>query len=55
MSVIDWGDAPTWFGTGFAALAAGAAMWTLKSQRDQIDELAPIHCRAVGQPHPGTS
>lgn len=38
MSVIDWGDAPTWAGTVFAAAAAAAAIWTLKSQRDQIDE-----------------
>lgn len=38
MSWIDWGDAPTWLGAFFAAAAAGAAVWTLKSQRDQIDE-----------------
>lgn len=38
MSGINWGDVPTWFGTTFAALAAGAAVWTLKSQRDQIGE-----------------
>ncbi|MEU0428503.1 hypothetical protein ABZ235_33865 [Streptomyces canus] len=38
MSGIDWGDAPTWLGAFFAAAAAGAAIWTLKSQRDQIDE-----------------
>ncbi|MFI1923436.1 hypothetical protein [Streptomyces sp. NPDC020377] len=38
MSYIDWGDVPTWMGALFAALAAGAAVWTLKSQRDQIDE-----------------
>lgn len=38
MSVVDWGDVPTWFGAGFAALAFGAAAWTLKSQRDQISE-----------------
>lgn len=38
MSAIDWGDAPTWLGAVFAAAAAGAAVWTLKSQRDQIDE-----------------
>ncbi|WP_262702241.1 MULTISPECIES: hypothetical protein [Streptomyces] len=37
-SAIDWGDAPTWVGTGFAALAAGAAVWTLASQRRQIGE-----------------
>ncbi|MEU3536808.1 hypothetical protein AB0E70_35325 [Streptomyces murinus] len=38
MSTIDWGDAPTWAGALFAAAAAAAAIWTLKSQRDQIDE-----------------
>lgn len=38
MSAINWGDAPTWLGAVFAAMAAGAAMWTLKSQRDQIGE-----------------
>ncbi|WP_143688505.1 hypothetical protein [Streptomyces barkulensis] len=38
MGAIDWGDAPTWLGAVFAALAAAAAVWTLKSQRDQIDE-----------------
>ncbi|WP_406168348.1 hypothetical protein [Streptomyces sp. NBC_00996] len=38
MSPINWGDAPTWLGTMFAAAAAGAAVWTLKSQRDQLDE-----------------
>ncbi|NBM16730.1 hypothetical protein [Streptomyces sp. GC420] len=38
MNEIDWGDAPTWVGAIFAALAAGAAAWTLKSQRDQIRE-----------------
>ncbi|MFD7403329.1 hypothetical protein ACFV7R_11780 [Streptomyces sp. NPDC059866] len=38
MSLIDWGDAPTWAGAVFAATAAAAAIWTLKSQRDQIDE-----------------
>lgn len=38
MGVVDWGDVPTWFGGGFAALAFGAAAWTLKSQRDQISE-----------------
>ncbi|MFC4500661.1 MULTISPECIES: hypothetical protein [Streptomyces] len=38
MSAINWGDAPTWAGTVFAAAAAAAAIWTLKSQRDQIDE-----------------
>lgn len=36
--MIDWGDVPTWLGASFAALAAGAAVWTLKSQRDQIGE-----------------
>lgn len=35
---IDWGDAPTWLGAVFAALAAAAAALTLKSQRDQIAE-----------------
>ena len=38
MSAINWGDAPTWLGAVFAAAAAGAAVWTLKSQRDQIGE-----------------
>lgn len=38
MSFPDWGDVPTWVGATFAALAAGAAVWTLKSQRDQIGE-----------------
>ncbi|QQM41977.1 hypothetical protein [Streptomyces liliifuscus] len=38
MSAINWGDAPTWLGVVFAAAAAGAAVWTLKSQRDQIGE-----------------
>ncbi|MGW3913172.1 hypothetical protein ACWEBX_16895 [Streptomyces sp. NPDC005070] len=38
MSAINWGDAPTWLGAVFAAAAAAAAVWTLKSQRDQIDE-----------------
>lgn len=36
--MVDWGDVPTWLGASFAALAAGAAVWTLKSQRDQIGE-----------------
>ncbi|MEU0783269.1 hypothetical protein ABZ341_17060 [Streptomyces sp. NPDC006173] len=38
MSAINWGDAPTWLGAVFAAAAAAAAVWTLKSQRDQIGE-----------------
>ncbi|MBL3669067.1 hypothetical protein JL475_24350 [Streptomyces sp. M2CJ-2] len=38
MSVIDWGDIPTWVGAVFAAGAAGAAVWTLASQRAQIRE-----------------
>ncbi|MFF4803426.1 hypothetical protein ACFY1U_34355 [Streptomyces sp. NPDC001351] len=38
MSAINWGDVPTWLGTTFATAAAGAAVWTLKSQRDQIRE-----------------
>ncbi|MGW7260805.1 hypothetical protein [Streptomyces sp. NPDC054834] len=38
MSGINWGDVPTWVGAVFAAAAAGAAVWTLKSQRDQIGE-----------------
>ncbi|MCX4622799.1 hypothetical protein ACF09G_13080 [Streptomyces albogriseolus] len=38
MSVIDWGDVPTWLGAVFAAGAAGAAVWTLASQRRQISE-----------------
>ncbi|MEV6540869.1 hypothetical protein [Streptomyces sp. NPDC051665] len=32
------GDWATWVGSTFAAIAAGATLWTLKSQRDQIDE-----------------
>lgn len=36
--MVDWGDVPTWLGAIFAASAAGAAVWTLKSQRDQIGE-----------------
>ncbi|MEU9899677.1 hypothetical protein ACIBCS_42175 [Streptomyces phaeochromogenes] len=35
---IDWGDAPTWGGAVFAAAAAAAAMWTLRSQQEQIAE-----------------
>lgn len=35
---IDMGDAPTWLGAIFAAGAAGAAVWTLASQRRQIAE-----------------
>ncbi|MFC7906456.1 hypothetical protein [Streptomyces nigra] len=38
MSGIDWGDVPTWLGVVFAAGAAGAAVWTLASQRVQIRE-----------------
>ncbi|MFJ7100172.1 hypothetical protein [Streptomyces albogriseolus] len=38
MSVTDWGDVPTWLGAVFAAGAAGAAVWTLASQRRQIGE-----------------
>ncbi|MFE9127080.1 hypothetical protein ACFYOF_16945 [Streptomyces sp. NPDC007148] len=38
MNGINWGDVPTWLGAIFAALAAAAAVWTLKSQRDQIRE-----------------
>ncbi|MGQ5606173.1 hypothetical protein [Streptomyces sp. EKS3.2] len=38
MSGIDWGDVPTWCGAIFAASAAGAAVWTLASQRAQIRE-----------------
>ena len=38
MGAIDWGDAPTWSGAIFAAAAAAGAIWTLKTQRDQIDE-----------------
>jgi hypothetical protein len=38
VGAIDWGDAPTWSGAIFAAVAAAGAIWTLKSQRDQIDE-----------------
>ncbi|MEU0459191.1 hypothetical protein ABZ322_41005 [Streptomyces sp. NPDC006129] len=38
MSAIDWGDVPTWLGAVFAAGAAGAAVWTLASQRRQISE-----------------
>jgi len=32
------GDLATWVGSSFAAIAAGATLWTLKSQRDQIGE-----------------
>ncbi|MGW6481305.1 hypothetical protein ACWGDS_25990 [Streptomyces sp. NPDC055059] len=35
---IGVGDWPTWIGAIFAAVAAGATLWTLKSQRDQIGE-----------------
>jgi hypothetical protein len=35
---LDIGDLATWVGAGFAAIAAGATLWTLKSQRDQIGE-----------------
>ncbi|MFB8267459.1 hypothetical protein ACFC96_12695 [Streptomyces sp. NPDC055955] len=35
---MNWGDVPTWGGVIFAALAAAATIWTLKSQRDQIGE-----------------
>jgi hypothetical protein len=35
---VDAGDLATWVGSSFAAIAAGATIWTLKSQRDQIDE-----------------
>ncbi|MDT0387836.1 hypothetical protein [Streptomyces dubilierae] len=35
---MDSGDLATWVGSTFAAIAAGATLWTLKSQRDQIDE-----------------
>ncbi|MFD3521641.1 hypothetical protein [Streptomyces sp. NPDC058653] len=35
---VDMGDVPTWVGAIFAAGAAGAAVWTLASQRKQIDE-----------------
>lgn len=38
MSAVDWGDVPTWLGAMFAAGAAGAAVWTLASQRAQIKE-----------------
>lgn len=38
MNGINWGDVPTWLGAAFAAAAAAAAVWTLKSQRDQIGE-----------------
>ncbi|MFJ7067506.1 hypothetical protein [Streptomyces sp. NPDC101115] len=38
MSDIDWGDFPTWMAGIFAGIAAIAAGWTLKSQRDQIRE-----------------
>ncbi|MEU7431076.1 hypothetical protein AB0B07_09495 [Streptomyces sioyaensis] len=38
MSGIDWGDAPTWFGSVFAAAAASFAYMTIKSQREQIEE-----------------
>lgn len=35
---MDSGDVATWVGSCFAAIAAGATLWTLKSQRDQIAE-----------------
>lgn len=35
---MDSGDLATWVGSFFAATAAGATLWTLKSQRDQIGE-----------------
>ncbi|MEU6680299.1 hypothetical protein [Streptomyces sp. NPDC046925] len=35
---MDAGDLATWVGSGFAAIAAGATLWTLKSQRQQITE-----------------
>ncbi|WP_328978012.1 hypothetical protein [Streptomyces canus] len=35
---MDAGDLATWVGSTFAAIAAGATLWTLKSQRDQIAE-----------------
>ncbi|MFC5217312.1 hypothetical protein [Streptomyces coerulescens] len=35
---MDGGDLATWVGSTFAAIAAGATLWTLKSQRDQIGE-----------------
>lgn len=38
MGDIGPGDWPTWVGAVFAAIAAGATLWTLKSQRKQIDE-----------------
>lgn len=38
MSDIGAGDWPTWLAAVFAAVAAGATIWTLISQRKQIDE-----------------
>ncbi|MEU6416045.1 hypothetical protein [Streptomyces spiralis] len=35
---MDAGDLATWVGSCFAAVAAGATLWTLKSQRQQIGE-----------------
>ncbi|MFR0354150.1 hypothetical protein [Streptomyces sediminimaris] len=35
---MDAGDLATWVGSCFAAVAAAATLWTLKSQRDQITE-----------------
>jgi len=35
---VDIGDLATWIGSSFAAVAAGATLWTLKSQRDQLRE-----------------
>lgn len=35
---MNGGDLATWVGSSFAAIAAGATLWTLKSQRDQIGE-----------------
>lgn len=35
---MDSGDLATWVGSSLAGVAAAATLWTLKSQRDQIDE-----------------
>jgi hypothetical protein len=35
---VDWGDVPTWVGGFFAAIAAFGAVWTMRAQRQQIDE-----------------
>jgi hypothetical protein len=45
---VDAGDLATWFGSTFAAVAAGATLLTLKSQRDQIGEQRTFIGEQVG-------